>query len=269
MGFFSNRYTKEGPGVSKNEPEKKDFIKFFEIYFRNFWKLCTANLLTILCSIPLLTYGVAETGLTYVARATARDRHTFVSSDFFDTIKKNWKQGLIIGIIDFLLLSVIVFDFYFAWTSTTGTFNVIMLALTFLVFILFSFSKYYRYMMVVTFKMSVWKVYKNSFIFAVAGLFKNFVISLILLICYAIAFAFVWFANSLGITIVLLLYVCVFRAFRAYLIQFNVFPIIRKFIIDPYYNEHPDDDIEKRKDLGIYIEEDETNDATCNDDLII
>jgi len=269
MGFFSNRYTKEGPGVSKNEPEKKEFIKFFEQYFRNFWKLCTVNLLTILCSIPILTFGVAETGLTYVARATARDRHTFVSSDFFDSVKKNWKQGLIVGIIDLIISAVIIFDVIFAWPNATNTLGIIMLSLTLFVFIIFIFSKYYRYMMIVTFKMSVWKIYKNSMIFAFAGLLKNLVISLTLLACYALCFTLIWFTNAIGITVSILLYICAFRAFRAYLIQFNVFPVIRKYIIDPYYTEHPDEDIERRKDLGIYIDEDEEIDADCSDELII
>ena len=30
---------------------------------------------------------------------------------------------------------------------------------------------------------------------------------------------------------------------------------IKKYIIDPYYEAHPDEDIEKRRDLGIEIEE--------------
>lgn len=270
MGFFSNRYTKEGPGVSKNEPEKKDFIKFFELYFRNFWKLCTANLLTLLCSIPILTYGIAETGLTFVTRATARDKHTFISSDFFDTVKKNWKQGLAVGIIDLILLLLIGFDMFFIWQNAAGSINMIMLALTFLVFIFYSFSKYYRYMMVVTFKMSIFKIYKNSFIFAIAGLAKNLIISISLLACYALFFVIAWFGQGIGIAIVMLIYIFVFRAFRAYLIQFNVFPVIRKYILDPYYNEHPDDDIDKRKELGIYTgEDDEETDASCSDELII
>ena len=28
--------------------------------------------------------------------------------------------------------------------------------------------------------------------------------------------------------------------------------VIKKFMIDPYYTEHPDDDIELRRRLGVY-----------------
>ena len=34
---------KEGPGVSKDAPEKKRFFLFFELYFRKFWKMIELN----------------------------------------------------------------------------------------------------------------------------------------------------------------------------------------------------------------------------------
>ena len=36
-----------------------------------------------------------------------------------------------------------------------------------------------------------------------------------------------------------------------FLIQFNVFLEVKKYIIDPYYQDHPDEDIEKRRELGL------------------
>ena len=43
FGFFD--YTKAGPGVSKNEPKKKRFFQFWELYIRKFFRLCFADLL--------------------------------------------------------------------------------------------------------------------------------------------------------------------------------------------------------------------------------
>ena len=43
------------------------------------------------------------------------------------------------------------------------------------------------------------------------------------------------------------------------LIQFNVFPEVKKYIIDPYYEQHPDEDVEKRRELGLLdYDEDES-----------
>ena len=46
-----------------------------------------------------------------------------------------------------------------------------------------------------------------------------------------------------------------FPAFRALLIQYLTFPSIKKIIIDPYYAEHPGEDIQKRLDLGLEVEQ--------------
>ena len=52
-----------------------------------------------------------------------------------------------------------------------------------------------------------------------------------------------------------LLLILIYPCFNALLVQYCTFPSIKKFIIDPYYAEHPDEDIEKRKSLGLEIEQ--------------
>jgi len=49
-------------------------------------------------------------------------------------------------------------------------------------------------------------------------------------------------------------------AFRYLLVQFFTFGSIKKHIIDPYYEQHPDADIEKRRDLGLEVPEDDEYD---------
>ena len=98
-GFFN--YEKPGPGVSKDAPKKKLFFAFLEVWFRNFWKLSLVSLVYSLMGLFLIPCGLAEAGMANVCRNLARDKHSFGLSDFFATIKKNWKQGLIVGMIDF------------------------------------------------------------------------------------------------------------------------------------------------------------------------
>ena len=52
----------------------------------------------------------------------------------------------------------------------------------------------------------------------------------------------------------LVLYLLFFPAFRSFLINFTIFPIIQRMIIDPYYKEHPEEDLDKRHDLNLEIE---------------
>ena len=107
FGSFFN-YDKEGPGVEKDAPEKKGFIVFFEIFFKNFWKLAICSIWFIALCFPIVTNGLAFAGFTNVTRNMSLDRHSFGTSDFFDTVKKNWKQALAAGIINLIIYMVLI-----------------------------------------------------------------------------------------------------------------------------------------------------------------
>ena len=109
-GFFGLfNYEKEGPGIEKNAPKKRAPIVFFEIYGRKFWQLFYANLLFLLTNILVVTRGLADVGLCKITRNFAREKHAFVREDFFETIKKNWRQALPIGIINLVVIALLIF----------------------------------------------------------------------------------------------------------------------------------------------------------------
>jgi len=54
MGLFGGNFTKEGPGVSKEAPEKHRFFLFFELFFRKFTKLIWLNVIYFVTMIPVL-----------------------------------------------------------------------------------------------------------------------------------------------------------------------------------------------------------------------
>ena len=258
-GFFGLfNYEKEGPGISKNAPKKKTFIVFFETFFRNFWKFITINLVYGIISLPQITSGLASAGFTHVARNTARDKHSFGLSDFFDTIKKNWKQAFGAGIINTLVYAIIIFDLWFFYTSVKGVFGIIGLGLMLSVLVIFTMMNYFIWTLMITFKFKLKQIYKNSFNFAVINLKKNFLCFFSLLLVHAvyvgILFLFQRFWHIV-LSLEIMIYILTYPGFKFLLVQYCCFPAIKKYIIDPYYEEHPDEDIEKRKDLGIEVDE--------------
>ncbi len=52
MGFFSNYYTKPGPGISKDEPKKKGAALYFQLFFRHIWDFVKENMMYVVASIP-------------------------------------------------------------------------------------------------------------------------------------------------------------------------------------------------------------------------
>lgn len=258
-GFFGLfNYEKEGPGISKNAPKKKTFIVFFETFFRNFWKFITINLVYDLISVPVLTNGLASAGLTNVTRNIARDKHSFGLSDFFDTLKKNWKQALPAGIINTLVYAMLFFDIYFFWFSSKGMVASIGVGISLCLLFIFTVMNYYIWTLMITFKFTLKQIYKNSFKFVFINMKLNLLCFFSLLLVYAVNIALIFLFQSaffIVLTLEILLYILLYPSFRFLLVQFCTFPSIKKYIIDPYYLEHPDDDIDKRRDLGIEVEE--------------
>ena len=256
MGLFQKNYDKPGKGVSKNEPEKRGFFRFFELYFRNFWKLISAQFWCVLLSLPVLTTGLGQVGLAYVCRMAARDKHTFVTSDFFDAIKKNWKRALPLGIINCIILAVFAVDMWLLYIfSTHSNMSPVMCSIVFVAsmffFTAFSFAKFYQYTLMITFDFKLKTIIKNSWLFATLGVKHNIIIGLSLSAVYIAMFWALYINYRIALPIIILLLLFIFPSFRMFLIQFNVFPEVKKYIIDPYYQDHPDEDIEKRRELGL------------------
>lgn len=256
-GFFGLfNYEKEGPGISKNGPKKKTFVVFFETFFRNFWKFIPINLVYILLSLPILTNGFANVGLTNVARNTARDKHSFGLSDFFETIKKNFKQSLLAGIINTIVYAFLIFDIWF-FNNNDGKFATIGLGIIFAILFVFSVMNFFLWTLIITFDFTLKQAYKNSFKFVFINLKYNLLCVLVNILIFALNVAILFLAQSywfFALLIELLLFVLLYPGFNALLIQYCTFPSIKKYIIDPYYAEHPDLDIEKRRALGIEVE---------------
>ncbi|MBO4693585.1 MAG: DUF624 domain-containing protein [Clostridia bacterium] len=253
FGFFN--YEKEGPGIAKDAPKKKTFIIFFEMLKINFWKFVPISFVYIILSLPIVTNGIANAGITNVARNTARDKHSFGMSDFFETIKKNWKQSLIAGIVNAVITVLAFFAARFYYRSYAQAESFLWLAglgVTLSLLLLFTFAKYYIWTMIITFDLPLFTIYKNGFKLAIANLWRNFVVGTLLMLTYALYFCVVYFLPyAIAWVMAAFFAICTLPAYRFLMIQFAAFPAIKKYMIDPYYKEHPDLDIEKRKNLGL------------------
>ncbi len=265
-GFFGLfNYEKEGPGISKNAPKKKTFVVFFETFFRNFWKFIPINAIFSVFCILFPVIGLGFVGMTNVTRNISRDKHSFGLSDFFDTIKKNWKQALAAGIINILITVVLVFDIIFFW-SGKELLHSIALGLSFALAIIFLMMNFYIWTLIITFKFKISQVYRNSFKFVFLNLKKNLLYGFFMLVYYAIELALMIFVPYYIVWIIIFfINICITPAFRFLLLQYCSFPAIKKFIIDPYYEAHPFEDIEKRRDLGLEIAEEEEEDEDDED----
>ena len=280
LGLFSINYNKPGPGVSKDAPVKKPFFRFWEVYFRKFFDLIKLNMLfaiptavtivlvfafgffisginqslSFLGYLPFVLLSPFVAGLTFVCRNYAREEHAFILSDFWDAVKNNWKQFLVNGLICyvFYMLMSVAISFYSTQVQQNSLLYVPLVVCLVLAF-LFICAQFYIPVMIITFDLSLSKIYKNALIFAIIGLWRN--LMLIAIIGVFILAAVIFFLVLPPLAIMVLLVLLIFWAFGffGFLVNFAVYPLLVKYIIKPYEKEQED----KKNALGETSEEEE------------
>lgn len=261
-GFFGFLdFTKEGPGIKKGGPKKKTFFVFFEVFFRNFWRFFSINLVYFITTLPIITRGLACAGITNITRNIARDKHSFGLSDFFETIKKNWKQALSVGLINTIITALILFCIWFyneSYLQTQQNLSLAGLIMSLLILGMFGMAKFYVYTLMITFDFTIKSLYVNSLKFVLLNFWKNLLCGVCILLVYGLyAFIALMFADMRVWIIEFIIMIATMPAFKYLLIQFFTFGSIKKYIIDPYYEQNPDADIEKRRNLGLDVPEDD------------
>lgn len=192
----------------------------------------------------LLTFGWQNIGATYILRGIVRGDPVFPFSDYIYAVKRNWKQGFFLGLLDAAILFFLGFDFLFFYNQT-GTFKMdVFYFAIFAVSILYFFMRFYIYLLQITFNLNIRKIFKNALIFSVLGFKRNIMGALGILSLTAIAVAFIaLFAALLGgnIAIPLILPLLYFLAFTAFMAAYAAYPIIDRYMIAPYIGDADED----------------------------
>ena len=191
-------------------------------------------------ALVLVTFGLVNTGCAYLMKNLVRGDHLFLWDDFKSTIKQNWKQGLILGILDAVVLALSSYSIYF-YIVNYQTYYILFYS-SLIMMALYMFIRFYMYTMLVTFELSTWKILKNSFIFALIGLGKNFLALIVVIALLGVTFMLSTLFLPLGIIILFMLLISTL----VYVTTYMTYPKIKKVMIDPYYpnGEETDTDTE-------------------------
>lgn len=144
-----------------------------------------------LSALALFTWGFVHVGITYILRNLAMGRPIFFMSDFFETIRKNWKQALGYGIIDLVIIAILPSNMYTLLQTSEGNIAGFFFWTTVVLFLAYLMMRWYVYLQIVTFDMSLFRIISNSMKFILLGFKRNILALLgsILLTGLAILFA--------------------------------------------------------------------------------
>lgn len=246
----------EGAGVSKNGPEVRGFVRFFTLFKRHYGKLLEVGWLTAIFNIIFPLEGLGAVGAARLARLAVRDRHSFMS-DYFDCIKENWKKALPMGIINTLLLSLALFAAYYVYNDPKDGLNFIMLAASFAAVLLVCFIRYYTPAILITFNVSLGQLYKDALVLSFAGFGRNMLIFLIHALSFAVICLPMLFNLYVGFGIGVCLYILLIPPLRYFTIQYHIYPVMFKNMIEPFMKENPGEGERTLRELGLIENEEE------------
>ena len=187
----------------------------------------------VLIAVLAITWGWQNTGVTYILRGLVRGDGVFMFSDYFYAIKKNFKQSLILGLMDAGIIIVLIIDFMYTWSARSNYWSYLMFFAVTALIIVYLFMRMYIYLMMITFNISLYKMLKNALIFTALGIKRNLMAGLGILLCIALwaALAFIGLQYNLGFLI--FIPALIMFALIAFISVYCAYPVIKKHMIDP------------------------------------
>lgn len=135
----------------------------------------------LLTALPIINIGPVRAGFEAVFRNYSREEHSFIWSDYKDNMKSNFKQSMIVSLLnvvvfvilalDILLIRSMVFNSVIIWTLFNSFFLI--------VFLLYLMMNIYIYPMMTTFELTTKNLIKNSLMFALIRFIPNLIILVI------------------------------------------------------------------------------------------
>ena len=109
-------------------------------FLRTVTNLVIVNILYIICSIPIITFGAAYSAKYYVAMKVIRGEGTGVVIPFFKAFKRNFKQATAVWIVMLVAIFLIIFDWrwitYNGWSNTEFVYKFFVIFFSFAVLLM-------------------------------------------------------------------------------------------------------------------------------------
>lgn len=194
-----------------------------------------------------VTWGWQNIGSTYILRSMVRGEPVFLMSDYAYAVRRNLKQGFVLGLIDVVAIFLLVFDFtYFMGMPSSFWTDVCYFAIMALC-ILYFLMRFYIYLLLVTFDMSLKKIFKNALIFSILGMKRNFmgVLGIVLITSINVVLFALFAMTPLGIAIPLILPFLYYLAVTSFTSAYSAYPIIDRYMIEPYKHLNEDEEEEE------------------------
>ena len=188
--------------------------------------LVILSLLFAIIFFQLTGSGPASVAKNYVLRKYVNDKHSWVVSDFFEHIKKSFKQGMAVYIINTLVLFVLLFAWmFYSFILEIKALSIVVITIA----VLFVIMQLYIYQLVASVELSVKYIYKNALALTIIKLPWNL---LVMIVTGILMYGMYYVALNIPILCVALLIVIYF-VLMSFTQIFMTNNALKKYIIEP------------------------------------
>lgn len=199
-----------------------------------------------LSALTFLTFGFVCVGTTYILRSLVRGEPVFMWADFFYAIKRNKKQAFFFGMLDLLLLLLIPFNFTVLSEMTGGGLMIgIIFWLTVVFAVIYFFMRFYIYLQMITFDLSIGKILKNSFIFSLLGFKRNILALLGMILLFFLDFILLFGLGGILLPLGIAAPLVIIFSAASYMAVFAAWYKIKDLMIPEGADQPPEDGAEE------------------------
>ncbi len=172
--------------------------------------------------------GPATAGFSYIIREYADECPCWLIGDFFEKLKSNFKQSILLWLIDLAVFYVLTVAFSFYGQTQNTIFQYIILVMI----LVYMMMHTYIYQMMITFDLPLKHILKNSLLLAMGKAPSSLIILICNILIYAVLPCVVILSKAglLTTLIILLAEIFLFPSITNFITVFYITPMIRKYI---------------------------------------
>lgn len=154
-------------------------------FMSQLYDILKLNILWLICSLPIVTFGASTTAAFYVALQMADDTEGYIAPAFFKSFKRNLKQGALMGIITLFECYVLWLDWQLYQASGKSA---MILAFMILLAFFVVLSNIYAYALMARYDNTIKQTFQNSFVISIRYLIHTIVLIVIIALEVAIIY---------------------------------------------------------------------------------
>ena len=209
-------------------------------------------------ALTIFTFGPVNAATAYILRNIVSGEPIFIWHDFWYALKRNVKQAIPFGIFDVILNALLIFNVYTMFVSGEKFLTSMLFWCYVLLFALYFMMRFYVYVQMVTFKLSLFKIFKNSFIFALVGFKRNILAVVGILFCLFLEIFLLFFTNGILVPLAVAAPLTILMSTMAFIKVYASYFKIKDIMIDPYLREHPEEAPAVDEDIETIMRDDVT-----------